>query len=457
MARKPRPVDPADGPIQAFAHDLRIVRERAGNPTYRVLAERAGFGATTLSDAAGGVRLPSLEVTQAYVGACGGDVEEWTRRWHEADRKLATPAPAPAAEPAAAEPAAAEPGAAEIGAVESAVRPGAVGTVAAPARTEKAVGAPAGSGPYEARPGNDLGDAAGVAVDASVDLVEPPATLLTRRWPARWTTAGTVALLALTAVIVLVALRSTSSEHGNARTAATGPTGVGCPAPAASPGLFGGETYNVVTRLRAGASLAADVVAQVPSGCKLAFTGYCLGDVVVDVTSGSPDIRWFRIATGGYVSSAVVHGNPPAGTQPVDCPDGIAPPSSITLTAGVRTGEPGTLELRATGNHVAIVGYAAYLPRAGSSTPQWQQLGITSESAAGFTVAWKPGSPAEGGGAGTPVVAVACLGGDGPTAVADSRLVGRNGTATAMTGSELSETELTRARKAACRYPDGKG
>ncbi|WP_431681376.1 helix-turn-helix domain-containing protein [Kitasatospora sp. KL5] len=445
MARKPRPVDPADGPIQAFAHDLRIVRERAGNPTYRVLAERAGFGATTLSDAAGGVRLPSLEVTQAYVGACGGDVEEWTRRWHEADRKLAAPAAGPAA---------AGPGAVETGAVEPAVRPGAVETVAAPARTERAADAPAGSGPYEARPGGDLGDAAGVAVDTSVDLVEPPATLLTRRWPARWTTAGTVALLALTAVIALVALRSASSDHGNARTAAAAPTGVGCPAPAASPGLFGGETYNAVTRLRAGASLAADVVAQVPSGCKLAFTGYCLGDVVVDATSGSPDIRWFRIATGGYVSSAVVHGNPPAGTQPVDCPDGIAPPSSITLTAGVRTGEPGTLELRATGDHVAIVGYAAYFPRAGSSTPQWQQLGVTSESAAGFTVAWKPGAPAEGGGAGIPVVAVACLGGDGPTAVADSRLVARNGIATAMTGSELSETELTRARKAACRYPD---
>jgi hypothetical protein len=62
LARTPRPVNPADGPIQAFAHDLRSLREAAGNPTYRVLAKTAGFSATTLGDAAGGVRLPTLEL-----------------------------------------------------------------------------------------------------------------------------------------------------------------------------------------------------------------------------------------------------------------------------------------------------------------------------------------------------------------------------------------------------------
>lgn len=83
MARRPRPVDPTAGPIQAFAHDLRELREKAGGPTYRVLARRAGYSAATLSEAARGQRRPSLDVTLAYVGACGGDLNEWRLRWHD--------------------------------------------------------------------------------------------------------------------------------------------------------------------------------------------------------------------------------------------------------------------------------------------------------------------------------------------------------------------------------------
>jgi WD40 repeat protein len=39
---------------------------------------------TTLSRAAKGEQLPSLPVALAYVRACGGDAEEWERRWREA-------------------------------------------------------------------------------------------------------------------------------------------------------------------------------------------------------------------------------------------------------------------------------------------------------------------------------------------------------------------------------------
>ncbi|MFD9130519.1 helix-turn-helix domain-containing protein, partial [Kitasatospora sp. NPDC059571] len=139
MARKPRPIDPTDGPIPAFAFDLRKVREQAGEPTYRALATLAGFSATTLSDAAGGVRLPSLEVTLAYVGACGGDVTAWELRWRELDRELS--APAAAADPdrdpdasLAAAPDAAAPGAqAGRGALATAAPPAAVPDVTAPA------------------------------------------------------------------------------------------------------------------------------------------------------------------------------------------------------------------------------------------------------------------------------------------------------------------------------------
>jgi hypothetical protein len=46
------------------------------------MSMRAGFSAAALSTAAAGERLPSLPVTLAYVGACGGDMAEWDRRWN---------------------------------------------------------------------------------------------------------------------------------------------------------------------------------------------------------------------------------------------------------------------------------------------------------------------------------------------------------------------------------------
>jgi hypothetical protein len=91
VARQENPVDPAAGPLQSFAYDLRKVRIEAGNPTYRVLARTAGYSATTLSEAAAGLRKPSLDVVLAYVGACGGNMAVWRRRWEELDRELAEP------------------------------------------------------------------------------------------------------------------------------------------------------------------------------------------------------------------------------------------------------------------------------------------------------------------------------------------------------------------------------
>ncbi|MCP2327517.1 hypothetical protein HDA40_006024 [Hamadaea flava] len=95
MARQENPVDPFAGPLQSFAYDLRKVRIEAGNPTYRSLARTAGYSPTTLSEAAAGLRKPSLDVVLAYVGACGGDVEAWRRRWEQLDREIAEPDPEP--------------------------------------------------------------------------------------------------------------------------------------------------------------------------------------------------------------------------------------------------------------------------------------------------------------------------------------------------------------------------
>ncbi|UUU32759.1 hypothetical protein JIX56_24290 [Streptomyces sp. CA-210063] len=89
MARPERPLDPGAGPAQRLAHELRQLRRAAGSPSYRTMADTAGFSAATLSKAAAGTRLPSLAVLQGYVRACGGDPGEWEPRWKEAEAEVA--------------------------------------------------------------------------------------------------------------------------------------------------------------------------------------------------------------------------------------------------------------------------------------------------------------------------------------------------------------------------------
>ncbi|HYN88432.1 MAG TPA: helix-turn-helix transcriptional regulator, partial [Ardenticatenaceae bacterium] len=91
MARPERPVDPEAGPVQRLAYELRQLRLAAGRPSYRQLSTRAHFSASMLSEAAGGTVLPSLAVTLAYVKACGGDPEEWERRWRVAAEVTSVP------------------------------------------------------------------------------------------------------------------------------------------------------------------------------------------------------------------------------------------------------------------------------------------------------------------------------------------------------------------------------
>lgn len=82
--RPEQAVDPDAGPVERLAWELRRLREQAGGPSYRALAKRAHYSASTLAEAARGRRLPTLDVTLAYVEACGGDREEWTARWRAA-------------------------------------------------------------------------------------------------------------------------------------------------------------------------------------------------------------------------------------------------------------------------------------------------------------------------------------------------------------------------------------
>ncbi|MEU3601410.1 hypothetical protein ABZ714_22225 [Streptomyces sp. NPDC006798] len=89
MGRRELPVDPTAGPVQRFAYELRKLRVEAGGVTYRAMARHVPYSVSTLSRAAAGEQLPSLEVTLAYAGACGGDLREWERRWREAADAIA--------------------------------------------------------------------------------------------------------------------------------------------------------------------------------------------------------------------------------------------------------------------------------------------------------------------------------------------------------------------------------
>ncbi|MFI6499506.1 hypothetical protein [Nonomuraea typhae] len=89
MPRQERPLEAGDDALLRLAADLRKLRDEAGTPSYRELARRAHYSAGTLSEAAGGRKLPSLAVTLAYVKACDGDAAEWTARWHTVAEELA--------------------------------------------------------------------------------------------------------------------------------------------------------------------------------------------------------------------------------------------------------------------------------------------------------------------------------------------------------------------------------
>ncbi len=103
MGRPERPLDPAAGPVERFASQLRELRDQAGRPKYSAMAQRVHRSQTTLSEAAGGERLPTWDTAEAFVRACGGDVASWRKLWEQASlaqQANGSPAESPAVAPA---------------------------------------------------------------------------------------------------------------------------------------------------------------------------------------------------------------------------------------------------------------------------------------------------------------------------------------------------------------------
>ncbi|MBQ1028353.1 XRE family transcriptional regulator [Micromonospora sp. C95] len=160
MARAERPLDPTADPLQAFAADLRTLRDKAGRPTYQALARRAHRSATSLSEAAGGRRLPTLDTTLAYVRALGGDEAEWTERWRVvAGHVTAKPGQVRQGGDGETRPAPASPAAADQAAVPPVADPPvAAGAAAPPAAAPPAASGQDGAGPLG--PSTPAGDPA---------------------------------------------------------------------------------------------------------------------------------------------------------------------------------------------------------------------------------------------------------------------------------------------------------
>lgn len=111
MARAADWPGPDAGPLEGFAYDLRQLREKAGTPDYRSMARRVGCAPSTLSTAAAGKRMPTLDATLLFVRACGCDPTEqaqWSRHWKSVRAELER-APGPPIGPPPPKPDPAEP------------------------------------------------------------------------------------------------------------------------------------------------------------------------------------------------------------------------------------------------------------------------------------------------------------------------------------------------------------
>ncbi|WP_428966801.1 helix-turn-helix domain-containing protein [Micromonospora fluostatini] len=406
--------------MQALAYELRKLRTEAGNPTYRALARTAGYSATTLSEAAGGTRLPTLEVVLAYTGACGGDPDRWRARWHEAARTAQAAARTASA------------GAAGSPTDQQSPAPPAPPTPPAPAEATEP-GPPGRTAPPPAPP-------------------EQPVTGAGAGRRTRW---RQVLLTVVPAGVAVVAATAFGLAVQRAGPLAVDPsTGAGprCPGLPAD-ARFTGTTYGSGAHVRTGATRDDAVTTTIPPDCTVGFTGFCVGEKVYDNTGGTPDVRWFMVPGGGVVSSAVIHGNPPRELPATDCPNGRPTPSVLDFSVVAESG--GALSLRVTGADLDVVGFTASTgPTTSSGGPAWRQVTLADvrDPGVGARARFEPATTTAPAGGPLVLVAAACLGGDSPTGLVRALRVQPGGSARPAPVT-LDPGQRAQAAASACRYP----
>lgn len=99
MARRIRPLDPADGAVQRFACELRALRAAAGHGPWGKMARHSGVSRSALAAAVAGYRLPCEPVTRAFVRACDGDWPWWSERPAQAHAQLGAAPDRPGQQP----------------------------------------------------------------------------------------------------------------------------------------------------------------------------------------------------------------------------------------------------------------------------------------------------------------------------------------------------------------------
>ncbi|MFI9452317.1 NBR1-Ig-like domain-containing protein [Amycolatopsis sp. NPDC052450] len=77
--------------LEAFMAELRKLRTRAGEPSFRKMAAKSGaVSHATLHLTVTGKRLQPWETVREFVRACDGDEQEWHARWQGVQLVLAT-------------------------------------------------------------------------------------------------------------------------------------------------------------------------------------------------------------------------------------------------------------------------------------------------------------------------------------------------------------------------------
>ncbi|WP_030062463.1 helix-turn-helix domain-containing protein [Streptomyces novaecaesareae] len=92
MGRREKPIEATEPALGRLAAWLREQREQTGL-TYRQLADRTNYHATTLQRAASGRSVPSWKVVEAVTRECGGDLKTARRKWSQANYWAHVPRP----------------------------------------------------------------------------------------------------------------------------------------------------------------------------------------------------------------------------------------------------------------------------------------------------------------------------------------------------------------------------